>query len=54
MIQKYQYGNPLIQAVHQRRGSSQQFLNNGVRQIGIQVREAEARNAQLRKADERA
>lgn len=54
MIQKYQYGNPLIQAVHQRRGSSQQFLNNGVRQIGIQIREAEARNAQLRKADERA
>ena len=54
MIQKYQYGNPLIQAVHQRRGSSQQFLNNGVRQIGIQVREAEARNSQFQKAHARA
>ena len=49
LIGKYQYGNPLIQADHQRRGYTQQFINNGVRQIGMQAREAEAKNAQLRK-----
>ena len=54
MIKKYQYGNSLIQANEQRRYKVQQFVNNGLNQVGTQARQAEAQNAQFRKADARA
>ena len=53
-INKYQHGNPLIQANEQRRYKVQLFINNGLNQVGTQVRQAEAQNAQFRKADARA
>jgi hypothetical protein len=42
MIKKYQYGNSLIQANEQRRYKVQQFVNNGLNQVGTQARQAEA------------
>jgi hypothetical protein len=42
MIKKYQYGNPLIQANEQHTYKTHGFLNNGLKQIGTQVRQAEA------------
>lgn len=54
MIKKFQYGNPLIAANEQRNYQVQSFINNGLKQVGTQARQAEARNAQLRKADARA
>lgn len=54
MIKKYQHGNPLIQLNEQQRYKVNKFIKNGLDQVGTQAREAEARNAQFRKADARA
>lgn len=54
IIKKYQYGNPLIAANEQRNYQVQSFINNGLKQIGTQARQAEAKSAQFRKADTRA
>ena len=54
MIQKYQYGNPLLQSDHKRRGKINTWINQGVKQVGIQARQAENNIRQFRKADARA
>ena len=54
MIQKYQYGNPLLQADHKRRGKIDTWINQGVKRVGIQAKQAEDKVQQFRKADARA
>lgn len=54
IIQKYQYGNPLLQADHERRGKINTWVNQGVKQVGIQAKQAEDKVQQFRKADSRA
>ena len=54
MIQKYQYGNPLLQADHKRRGKIDTWINQGVKRVGIQAKQAEDKVRQFRKADARA
>ena len=54
MIQKYQFGNPLLQADHERRGKIDTWVNQGVKQVGMQARQAEDEVQQFRKADARA
>ena len=54
MIQKYQYGNPLLQSDHKRRGKISTWINQGVKQVGIQAKQAENNIRQFRKADARA
>lgn len=54
MIQKYQWGNPLIQTNEQQRGKVQTWGNRGIKQVGMQAKQAEEQNSQLRKADARA
>ena len=51
MIQKYQWGNPLIQADHERRGKVDTWVNQGVKQVGMQAKQAEEQVTQRRKAD---
>ena len=54
MIQKYQYGNPLLQSNHKRRGKINTWVNRGVKQVGMQAKQAEDKIQQSRKADARA
>lgn len=54
IIQKYQYGNPLLQADHERRGKINTWVNQGIKQVGIQAKQAEDKAQQFRKADSRA
>lgn len=54
LIKKYQYGNSIIQANEQNRYKVAEFINNGVKQVGTQARNAEARIAQYKKANARA
>ena len=54
MIQKYQYGNPLLQADHKRRGKIDTWINQDVKRVGIQAKQAEDKVRQFRKADARA
>lgn len=54
MIQKYQYGNPLLQADHKRRGKINTWTSQGVKQVGMQAKQAEDKIRQSRKADARA
>ena len=54
MIQKYQYGNPLLQSDHKRRGKINTWINQGVKQVGMQAKQAENNIRQFRKADARA
>ena len=54
MIQKYQYGNPLLQTDHKRRGKIDTLVNRGIKQVGIQAKQAEDKIRQSRKADARA
>lgn len=54
IIQKYQYGNPLLQADHERRGKINTWVNQGIKQVGIQAKQAEDKAQQFRKADIRA
>ena len=54
IIQKYQYGNPLLQYDHRRRGKINTWINQGVKQVGIQAKQAENNIRQFRKADARA
>ena len=54
MIQKYQYGNPLLQSDHKRRGKINTWINQGVKQVGMQARQAENNIRQFHKADARA
>ena len=54
IIQKYQYGNPLLQADQERRGKINAWINQGVKQVGIQAKQAEDKVRQFRKADARA
>lgn len=54
MIQKYQYGNPLLQADHKRRGKINTLVNRGIKQVGMQAKQAEDKIRQSRKADARA
>ena len=54
MIQKYQYGNPLLQSDHKRRGKINTWINQGVKQVGMQAKQAEDKIRQFRKADARA
>ena len=54
MIQKYQYGNPLLQSDHKRRGKISTWTNRGIKQVGIQAKQAENNIRQFRKADARA
>ena len=54
MIQKYQYGNPLLQSDHKRRGKINTWTNRGIKQVGMQAKQAEDKIRQFRKADTRA
>lgn len=54
MIQKYQYGNPLLQSDHKRRGKINTWTSQGVKQVGMQAKQAEDKIRQLCKADTRA
>lgn len=54
MIQKYQYGNPLLQSDHRRRGKINTWTSQGVKQVGMQAKQAEDKIQQSRKADARA
>ena len=54
MIQKYKYGNPLLQSDHKRRGKINTWVNRGVKQVGMQAKQAEDKIRQFRKADTRA
>ena len=54
MIQKYQFGNSLLQADHARRGRINTWVNQGVKQVGMQAKQAEDRVQQFHKADTRA
>ena len=54
IIQKYQYGNPLLQADQERREKINAWINQGVKQVGIQAKQAEDKAQQFHKADARA
>ena len=54
MIQKYQFGNPLLQADRARREKVDAWINRGVKQVGMQARQAENNVRQFQKANTRA
>lgn len=54
MTQKYQYENPLLQSDHRRRGKISTWTNRGIKQVGMQAKQAENKVQQQRKADARA